>query len=116
MLNNALTFLLAGFETTSITLSYAAYRLAKHPAVQEKLREEIDEHWQGQKEVDYDVVNEMKYLDIFIREVLRMRSNTNRLISRECSQSTIVAGHKIEKGKMGLYFLLEWNLTFLLFT
>ena len=92
--------MLAGFEATSVTLSYAAYRLAKHPAVQEKLREEIDEHWQDDKGVDYDIVSEMKYLDIFIREVLRMRSNTNRILSRECSRSTVVAGHQIEKGKI----------------
>ena len=110
-----MTFLLAGFETTSIALSYAAYRLAKHPAAQKKLRDEIDEHWHEEKEVDYDVISEMKYLDIFIREVLRMRSNTNRIISRECSQSTTVSGHKIEKGIRNMILLCQkgfYNLPF----
>ncbi|CAF4690812.1 unnamed protein product, partial [Rotaria sp. Silwood2] len=81
-------------------LARATYRLAKHPNIQAKLQAEIDEHWKDEVDIDYDIINDMKYLDMFIREVLRINSSTHRISSRECSQSTIVCGHHIEKGSI----------------
>ena len=42
----AFDFLLAGYETTSNTLSYTTYLLAMHPDVQEKLQNEIDRYFE----------------------------------------------------------------------
>ena len=95
---NSVLFLNAGFETTSLNLAYSTYQLAKHPNIQKKLQEEIDQHWQEDKQIDYDIINDMEYLDMFIREVLRIHSITHRVVSRECFQSTIISGHYIEKG------------------
>lgn len=36
-------FLIGGFETSSTTLSFCMYELAKNPLVQNKLKEEINE-------------------------------------------------------------------------
>src|SRR5688572_2494013 len=41
LLDEVLTLLLAGHETTALALSYALYLLAAHPPVQEKLRAEL---------------------------------------------------------------------------
>jgi cytochrome P450 len=93
-------FLNAGYETTSLNLAYSTYHLAKHPDIQTKLQEEIDQHWkEDNEEIDYDLVSDMKYLDMFIKEVLRVNATTHRVFNRECSQSTIISGHRIEKGE-----------------
>ena len=42
IIGNAITFMLAGYETTATSLSYTSYLLAINPHVQEKLQEEID--------------------------------------------------------------------------
>ena len=41
IISNAVTFLLAGYETTSSTLVFTVGLLAAHPHIQDKLAEEI---------------------------------------------------------------------------
>ncbi|KAK0173578.1 hypothetical protein PV328_006753 [Microctonus aethiopoides] len=68
----AFVFFAAGFETSSTTISFALYELATVPETQEKLRTEImnilNKH-NGQ--LSYDIVNEMKYLEMVLQETLR---------------------------------------------
>jgi cytochrome P450 family 6 len=61
--SQAFIFFLAGFETSSTTLSFCLYELAVNPDIQTKLREEIDvslSKMGGQ--ITYDGVQSMKYL------------------------------------------------------
>ena len=43
---NAVGFLIAGNETTSMLLSYTSYLLALNPDIQEKLQSEIDAYYE----------------------------------------------------------------------
>jgi cytochrome P450 len=99
IVGNILIFMIAGYETTSTTLAYCTYILATKPDIQEKLIAEIDAHL-GQKEYedDYDLVTNMSYIDIFIREVLRVFPIIIQSTSRECNKTTTICGHQIEKG------------------
>lgn len=45
IVDNSVTFLIAGYETTANTLSYASYLLAINPDIQEKLQSEIDAYF-----------------------------------------------------------------------
>jgi len=60
----ALSFLLAGHDTSASTLSFALYELALHPEIQHSLRAEIvqvlSKH--GGK-LTYDGMQDMSYLD-----------------------------------------------------
>ncbi|CAF0846610.1 unnamed protein product [Adineta steineri] len=95
---NVFLFLVAGFDTTSTMLAYCTYILATHPDVQKKLQAEVDD--QHEKELDFDTVTKMEYMELFVREVLRMYPPSVAAITRLCDQTTTVCGHNIEKGSV----------------
>ncbi|XP_011689994.1 PREDICTED: probable cytochrome P450 6a20 [Wasmannia auropunctata] len=64
-------FFLAGFETSSTTMTYALYEMAQHQDIQDKVREEIDEVLAKYDNLTYDAVNEMLYLHKVINETMR---------------------------------------------
>ncbi|XP_029053438.1 probable cytochrome P450 6a14 [Osmia bicornis bicornis] len=69
----AFVFFVAGFETSSATISNALYELAVNQEIQNKLREEIIEYCSKDKgELEYETVKEMEYLDKVFKETLRM--------------------------------------------
>ncbi|CAF0908761.1 unnamed protein product [Rotaria sordida] len=97
--SNVFFFMIAGFETTSTTLASCSYILATRFDIQTKLQTEIDELYaEHNGEFDYDRINNMTYMDLFIREVLRMFPIALQAVSRECNTETIVCNYKIEKG------------------
>lgn len=60
----AWVFYAAGFETSSSTMSFCMYELARNPECQRKVQEEIDaisKKYNG--EITYDSLAEMKYLE-----------------------------------------------------
>ena len=70
---NMVLFMLAGYETTSTTLSYCTFVLAKHPEEQQKLYDEISSVFNIENNaIDADNVKKLDYLDMFIKEVLRI--------------------------------------------
>merc|ERR550519_1310047 len=72
----AMVLLIAGYDTTGMAISFAAYELANHPDIQEKLQEEIDEAFEeaGDKMPDYSVIQNLPYLDQVIHETLRLHT------------------------------------------
>ena len=99
--------MVAGYETTSTALACATYELARHPEVLQKLQDEIDElPWNNEERsdeetktnLDYDLVAQMPYMDMFVSEVLRMYPIANIAIQREAADNTVVQGIQIEKG------------------
>lgn len=73
-------FFLAGQDTTSSTISFAAYLLALNPGVQQRLRAEVDECFRKQGNTpSYDEISKLPYLDCVLNETLRMMPSGARL-------------------------------------
>lgn len=83
-------FTFAGHDTTSNAICFTLFCIAKHPEVQKKLSAEIDEVI-GDGEVMFSNVNELKYLDMVIKEAMRLYTPVP-IISRRLFEEVEIAG------------------------
>ncbi|XP_011301578.1 probable cytochrome P450 6a14 [Fopius arisanus] len=81
-------FFLAGFETSSTTISNALYELAQHQDCQDRLREEIRVVMEREGKLTYDVVKNMKYLHMVFQETLRKYPPAMILVRRSVAPYT----------------------------
>ncbi|XP_065556593.1 cytochrome P450 3A14-like [Artemia franciscana] len=93
---NVWSVMLAGYETTSNTLSFCSYLLAKHPDIQEKLLQAILDKF-GDGEVTYEGVHEIDYLDQVVSETLRVFTPLPNF-KRELAEDTVIGPYKIPAG------------------
>ncbi|MGV7352566.1 cytochrome P450 [Mycobacterium kansasii] len=73
-INEILTLLIVGSETSANTIAFALHLLATHPDVAAQARAEIDEHWPepGYPNINVDDVNKLRYLRCIVDETLRL--------------------------------------------
>jgi len=95
----AVLIMVAGYDTTAQTLSYAGWQLSQRPDIQEKLHNEIDETFEnstfdGNLNLDYSKVQGMQYLDMFLQEVLR-RYTPVGIINRVCTKNYHIKGTNV---------------------
>lgn len=114
VISNVFLFMIAGYETTSTALAYATYVLATKPDIQEKLFEEINQkQWDTMsRDETYDATASLIYLDLFVREVLRMYPITCKGMTRQCNNTTVVCGHTVEKGRPANLFFVPRSMIF----
>ena len=62
-------FMLAGYETTAVAITYCIYLVSKHPQVQQKLLQEV-EKFKGKS--TYDQLDQFPYAAAVISEALRV--------------------------------------------
>jgi cytochrome P450 len=94
--DECLTILLAGHETTANALSFALWLLAKHPEVQQRLREEAAAVFPGRtpNAADYP---KLKYATQVFSEVLRMYPPV-WVVARTCVEPYEIGGYPIHRG------------------
>nr|XP_042124325.1 cytochrome P450 3A9-like isoform X3 [Peromyscus maniculatus bairdii] len=93
----SITFMSAGYETTSTTLSFITYLLAIHPNVQKKLQHEIDTVLPNKAPATYEALVEMEYLDMVVNETMRLYPVATR-INRLSKKDAEINGVFIPKG------------------
>ncbi|XP_009889381.1 PREDICTED: cholesterol 24-hydroxylase [Charadrius vociferus] len=72
ILDNFITFFVAGHETTANQLSFTVMALAQHPEILERLQAEVDEVLGSKRDIDYDDLGKLTYLSQVLKESLRL--------------------------------------------
>lgn len=71
-IDNGITVFMAGYETSAMTISYVVLMLAMHPEIDAKVEQEIFENYTPGDEIDYELLKRFEYLDMVIKETLRV--------------------------------------------
>ncbi|XP_075166025.1 putative cytochrome P450 4p3 [Haematobia irritans] len=87
------TFMFEGFDTTSMNLIFALMSLALYPDMQNKCYNEVHEYIGDEdlSSLDMQKLNNLKYLDCFMKETQRMYPSVPS-ISRECTSDIVFGG------------------------
>jgi len=98
ILSQSILFMLAGSDTTAVTLSWLAYNLAFYSECQDKLIEEVDSVLEeNDGKVTYESINQMKYMSLCISETQRMYTVAQS--DREANSDFEHNGIKLKKGQ-----------------
>ncbi|KAI1377568.1 cytochrome P450 [Hypoxylon crocopeplum] len=100
LVDQLMTFLAAGHETTATSMTWGVYLLSKYPEVQKRLRAEIREKLpsiDSDREVTSLEIDHMPYLNAVCNEVLRYFAPVP-LTLREAAVDTTILEHKVPKG------------------
>ncbi|KAL5544344.1 hypothetical protein UlMin_008128 [Ulmus minor] len=98
VLDNIVSLVVAGYESTSLATTWAIYNLSKYPNVLQKLREEnmaISKNKTGDFITSEDV-SKMKYTNKVVEETIRI-ANIAQVIFRSATKDVEYKGYKIPK-------------------
>ncbi|XP_078516276.1 cholesterol 24-hydroxylase-like isoform X2 [Lissotriton helveticus] len=102
MLDNFVTFFIAGQDTTANQLAFAVMSLAREQEVLNKVRAEVDEVIGWKRDIDYEDLGKLQYLTQVLKETLRLYATapvTMRLLENE----TVIEGVKIPANSILLF-------------
>ncbi|KAK3945277.1 cytochrome P450 4V2 [Diplogelasinospora grovesii] len=101
LVDQLMTFLAAGHETTATSMTWAVYMLARYPDIQARLRKEIRERLPSPVSDASTVssldIDHMPYLNAVCNEVLRYYGPVPMTL-RQAACDTSIQGHFVPKG------------------
>jgi cytochrome P450 len=95
--DNIWIFMIAGHETTSIAVSYVINLLGQHLDIQDRIRDEIEEHV-GNHEISIENIKKCEYLDAVIKESMRLHPPIPNIPTKIASSDTKLGNWVIPKG------------------
>jgi cytochrome P450 len=101
ILNEFLTFLTAGSETTPSAMAWCCYLLASHPEIQEELRAEVA-GFDVEANKTVQAIQGLPLLQAVIKEALRLYPPVWAL-GRRTLQTTSLGGHELPPGTQVFY-------------
>ena len=99
----AMVFLVAGYDTTGMTLSYLAYEMSINPELQERLHQEVDQAFEDNdgEMPDYQTIQNLPYIDMLIHETLRFHTPVG-FNTRNCTEDYTLPGTSVSLKKNDL--------------
>ncbi|KAL5471218.1 hypothetical protein EMCRGX_G029311 [Ephydatia muelleri] len=104
LVDDFVTFYVAGQETTANALLFAVILIHQHPEVLDKLLSEIEDVLGDRKEVTGDDLDKLKYTEQVIQEVLRMYPTVIRMIKESPRGGLELSGYHIPEGASISFF------------
>jgi len=104
--DEAVTFLLAGHETTALALTWALHLLGQHPDVGAAMATEVDAVL-GERAIAYEDLQRLTLVEQVVNESLRLYPPA-WLIGREAGQDCEIGGYRIQAGTP--IYTLPWVL------
>ncbi|GFS72894.1 cytochrome P450 4c3 [Nephila pilipes] len=103
------TFIVAGHETVSLTITWALYLIGLYPDVQAKIHEELDRIFgtDTERDVTESDLNDLTYLSCVLKETNRLYAVVP-MIGRQAEEDMNICGFKVPKGStciVSIYFL-----------
>lgn len=95
--DEAATLFVAGHDTTSAALAWFWYVLAQHPAVEERVLREVDAVLGDRPPTAHDVPR-LRYLDMVVKESMRLYPAAGFLFGREALEDVELGGCTLRRG------------------
>lgn len=109
IIDNLITFLIAGHETTSGLLSFAFYLLIKHQDAYRKVQEEVDRVI-GKGPIKVEHIKKLPYIAAVLRETLRL-CPTIPVLNRTPKQDEVIGGkYAVAKNERVVLLLAQSHL------
>ncbi|XP_067139907.1 cytochrome P450 3A19-like [Centruroides vittatus] len=90
--------MVAGYETTSISLAWCIHYVSHYPEVQDKMRKEINDNVKKSDDIQYSDLMNFKYMDQVLSETLRISPLSPIVINRICAEDFKYKDITIPKG------------------
>ncbi|KAJ3063780.1 hypothetical protein HK102_008386, partial [Quaeritorhiza haematococci] len=99
LMDETLALFFVGHETTGNTLTWAFLQLCENEGVRRRLEEEIEVVLKksGEGKLTWELLSQLQYHDMFIKEVLRFYS-VAPLLGRVAAKDQTILGHHVQKG------------------
>ncbi len=102
--DEVMTIFLAGHETTALTLSWTWYLLARHPEIERKFHDELDEVLAG-RTATFDDLPRLKFTEMIAKESMRLYPPAFGL-GREAVEDCEIGGFHIPRKSQ--VFMFQW--------